>query len=356
MEDTKKLIEKYKQELMELSRSSKQNIPPNISPHNQQLNFANTITNSDSSTEQTYASAQTTAVSDVPSSPDSAMPFTSNAEAAANAAPQNEFSSSMFDEPEPRQETVPQFPYHHEPEMPPPDYNGEFLPSNGAQSEPQDYSPTDKNDLSEPKLSDALTESADSRSPSEDLNSIPEINPKSQEEKSIQPFEPIPQTEPTAKISPDNRENGSKTQPPDYPQPNYSSYEEFEKQNNGKGTLIFQISTAQGALPIENAKCVLTKKFGGIIHEIKTLLTNESGKTEPLLLPAPPRSLSQQYETQIRPFALYDAAITRDGFVDIVLKDIPVFDGVQSVQRVSLLPEGEDNEVEIITEVNTDAR
>lgn len=356
MEDTKKLIEKYKQELMELSRSSKQTVPPNFSPDNQQLNFANTVTNSDNPTEQTYASAQTAAVSDVSSSPDSAIPFTSNAETAANAVPQNEFSYPAFEEAEPRQEKVPQFPYHHEPEMPPPDYSGELLPTNGAQSEPQDYSQMDKNDLSKPPLSEVLTEAADSRSPSEDLNSMPEINPKSQDEKSVQPVETMPQTEPTAKNSPDNRENGSKTQPPDYPQPNYSSYEEFEKHNSGKGTLIFQISTAQGALPIENAKCVLTKKFGGIIHEIKALLTNESGKTESLLLPAPLRSLSQQYETQIQPFALYDAAVSRNGFVDVVLKDIPIFDGVQSVQRVSLLPEGEDNEVEIITEVNADAR
>lgn len=348
MEDTKKLIEKYKQELMELSRSSKQNIPANISPHNQQLNFANTVTNSDNPTKQTYASAQTAAVSDLPSSPDSAISFTSNAEAAANAVPQNEFSSPAFEEPELRQETVPQFPYHHEPEMPPPDYSGS--PSNNAELTQQEQSPQPQQ-----PLSDALTE-ADSLSHSEDLNSIPEINPKSQEEKSIQPVEPIPQTEPTAKISPDNQENSSRTQPPDYPQPNYSSYEEFEKHNSGKGTLIFQISTAQGALPIENAKCVLTKNFGGIIHEIKALLTNESGKTEPLLLPAPPSSLSQQYEKQIQPFALYDAAVSRNGFVDVVLKDIPIFDGVQSVQRVSLLPEGENNEVEIITEVNADAR
>lgn len=324
MEDTKKLIEKYKQELIELSRSSKQSTPI----PDKRLNFENTIQSPDVQPAMPQISDEKS----------EEIKTISDNDFAAEQLPKNVYSSAVSDKPEPRQEVVPQFPYHHEPEMPPPDYSGELLPTNGTELAQQEQNP-----LPEPPSSDSLPKSTDSIA-AEEAVTMPEIQPHpSQSDKTENP-------------PPDNQQNGSKTQPPDYPQPNYDNYEDFEKQNTGRGTMIFQISTAQGALPIENAKCVLTKKFGGIIHEIKALLTNESGKTEPLLLPAPPRSLSQQYETQIQPFALYDATVTRDGFIDVVLKDIPIFDGVQSVQRVSLLPSGESDEVEIIPEVNADAR
>ena len=125
---------------------------------------------------------------------------------------------------------------------------------------------------------------------------------------------------------------------------------------DNKGLLIVNVSYAGRVYPIEGALVTVLQKNGEGLRIISVSPTDESGKTKQISLPAPSRSLSQEYENTVQPFALYDATVTRKGFADVVLTDIPVFDGVLSVQRVSLLPAAYDGDVEIITEVNPDAQ
>lgn len=320
MEDTKKLIEKYKRELMELSKTRNQE-PTAREPqiigyieNNPEGIFGNAVQDPTNTPAEpiTQDERNSAAEPDIPEN----QGFIPKYEDLNEAPPQADIPLSA---PEPRTETVPQFPYHHKPEAPPPDYSK-------PQTDFQPQSPDTPN------------------VPSPEEYEPPYANPE------------MAQNEPNSARFPNLEQNGSQSQPPNFPQPQYSSFEDFQTKNPGQGTIIFRISTAQDSLPIKNAKCVLTKKINGIIHEIDVLFTDESGKTEPRILPAPPRSLSQEYDNKIQPFALYDATVTRDGFVDVVLTDIPVFDKVQSVQRVSMLPSGSDDEVEIITEVNRNAR
>lgn len=67
------------------------------------------------------------------------------------------------------------------------------------------------------------------------------------------------------------------------------------------------------------------------------MLTNSSGQTPLQGLAAPNKELSQHYENEIQAFALYDATVTKNGFSQVVLEDIPVFDGVMSVQKVFMI-------------------
>lgn len=145
---------------------------------------------------------------------------------------------------------------------------------------------------------------------------------------------------------------GSGTEPIKYPEPVYGSFEEFEQKNTGRGTILFRVYTAREAMPIAGAKCVIYKKIGGKSHELHTLITNSSGQTRSETLPAPSKELSQSFENTIQPFALYDATVNKNGFAEVILRDIPVFDGVQSIQRVAMVPVPSDGEVtEEITEV-----
>lgn len=134
-------------------------------------------------------------------------------------------------------------------------------------------------------------------------------------------------------------EQGSRAEPIDYPEQNFTNFEEFEKVNTGKGSLMFKVYTGREAVVIEGAECVITKKIGSETRTIARLVTDNSGQTPSVELPAPPKELSQHSENTIQPFALYDAQVTKPGFVRVVLKDIPVFDGVQSVQRVFMIVE-----------------
>ncbi len=145
---------------------------------------------------------------------------------------------------------------------------------------------------------------------------------------------------------------GSGTEPIKYPEPVYGSFEEFEQKNTGRGTILFRVYTAREAMPIAGAKCVIYKKIGGKSHELHTLITDSSGQTRSETLPAPSKELSQSFENTIQPFALYDATVNKNGFAEVILRDIPVFDGVQSIQRVAMVPVPSDGEVtEEITEV-----
>ena len=147
---------------------------------------------------------------------------------------------------------------------------------------------------------------------------------------------------------------GSGAEPINYPEPVYDDYDDFVRRNIGRGTILFRVYTAQEALPIMGARCVISKKIGGEVRELCSLITDNSGQTRAETLPAPSRELSQSYENNVQPFALYDATVTKKDYADVILRDIPVFDGVQSIQRVAMVPVAPEggNVTEEITEVN----
>lgn len=130
---------------------------------------------------------------------------------------------------------------------------------------------------------------------------------------------------------------GSRGEPSNFPRAEFKDYEDFQKQNPGKGTLIFRVYTGRQAVPIENAECVIYTRINGEKYELAKMRTNSSGQTPLQGLPAPNKALSQQSENKIQAFALYDAKVTKNGFSQVILEDIPVFDGVMSVQKVFMI-------------------
>ena len=129
------------------------------------------------------------------------------------------------------------------------------------------------------------------------------------------------------------------------------------------GRLLFQISTAGGAIPLADAEVTvrrlrsLTDGSGGEV--IAVLYTDENGKTRALPLPAPDRALAQapRSDGSPAPYALYDADVYTAGFYRQSYSRIPVFDGITSIHHVTLIPlpdngvpDGERPDNEIIVE------
>lgn len=138
-----------------------------------------------------------------------------------------------------------------------------------------------------------------------------------------------------------------------FPVPEYATIEEFEAGNRGGGSLEFRVFAAREAMPIENAYVTVSTRINGEDREMFNARTNSSGETGTRILPAPSRELSQQADNAVQPFALYDATVEKDGYVKVILRDIPIFDGIQSIQSVAMIPELQSqNETEEITEVN----
>ena len=134
-----------------------------------------------------------------------------------------------------------------------------------------------------------------------------------------------------------NMAQGSRAEPSNFPEAVFKNYDDYRKQNPGMGTIIFRVYTGRQAVPLENAECIIYTKINGEKYEIAKLYTDSSGQTPVQELPAPDKELSQHAENEIQAFALYDAKVTKKGFSQVILEDIPVFDGVQSVQRVFMI-------------------
>ena len=112
----------------------------------------------------------------------------------------------------------------------------------------------------------------------------------------------------------------------------------FLSQNPAFGTLIFQVTGGQGAFPVPNATILLTKQLNDQQNLSFTVVTDESGKTAPVSLPAPSRELSQRPGNGIV-FATYQAEISAPNYVTTKIRDLPVFDGITTIQPVSLSPD-----------------
>ncbi len=103
------------------------------------------------------------------------------------------------------------------------------------------------------------------------------------------------------------------------------------------GTLIVQVYTADQALPISGANVKVTKLTEGGEELIKVMQTNRSGKTEPLILPAPPSSNSQTPDGGVR-FFNYNIRVDYPGYYTMENLNVPIFDGQTAIQPVALIP------------------
>lgn len=103
------------------------------------------------------------------------------------------------------------------------------------------------------------------------------------------------------------------------------------------GNLVFQVSSARGALPIPKAIVQLSRQLSPDIYYYKELITDNSGKTSPLCVFTPEKSLSLSPHNS-KPYYSYRAIIDADGYRKVRLDDIRVFEGVTSVQPVYLEP------------------
>lgn len=112
----------------------------------------------------------------------------------------------------------------------------------------------------------------------------------------------------------------------------------FLSRNPAFGTLFFQVTGGQGAFPIPNATVTIIKKLDDRLGLSVTVTTDESGKTEPISLPAPSRELSQSPNNGIV-FATYQATVSAPGYIPTEIRDLPVFDGITTIQPVALSPD-----------------
>lgn len=112
---------------------------------------------------------------------------------------------------------------------------------------------------------------------------------------------------------------------------------------SGVGYIKAEVTTGSGAVPIENAIVLITRKDGDKTYLLKMLITDESGATETIPLPAPNAAYSETPSPDEKPFADYYIQAYAEGFYAENGMEVPVFSGVKSIQPIALIPRSADD-------------
>lgn len=111
----------------------------------------------------------------------------------------------------------------------------------------------------------------------------------------------------------------------------------IQKEAENVGYLVVRVSTARGAIPLENAAVSIrgsTPESSGIIH---SMTTDRDGLTKKISLPAPALALSGSPGNP-QPFSTWNIDVFRDGYVPVRFQNVPVYSSIVSVQPAVLVP------------------
>ena len=128
--------------------------------------------------------------------------------------------------------------------------------------------------------------------------------------------------------------NGQNFQPPAATK---GEYEQFQQENPDSGVIKTQVFTARRTYPVENAQVNLYKVFPDGVYLIDSQFTDRSGQVKLVTVPALERSLSET-PGDPAPYVSYRITVSHPDFMDAVIEQVPVFEGVTSLQAVDLIP------------------
>lgn len=121
--------------------------------------------------------------------------------------------------------------------------------------------------------------------------------------------------------------------------------------SGGTGYLIVRVTTARGVIPLEGVPVRIwdynddtTGQREGLVGVYRT---DRSGNTERISLPAPPRELSEQPGNK-KPYATYNIDVQTNGYYEQFYTNVPIFDGITSVQQADLAPIAENGRTDNI--------
>jgi hypothetical protein len=115
---------------------------------------------------------------------------------------------------------------------------------------------------------------------------------------------------------------------------------------NEYGNLTVRAYTAGGGLPVEGA-VVRIRGAEELNRDIYyELITDESGNTKIVSLPAPSEAYSLTPNNTPLPYSLYELEIEKQGYYDKRINGVTVFSNVNSLQLVNMIPLSEGGEGE----------
>jgi hypothetical protein len=111
--------------------------------------------------------------------------------------------------------------------------------------------------------------------------------------------------------------------------------------STGYGYMIVRVTTARGAIPLENAIVTVHNydpEFeGGRGDIIATYKTNSSGLTDRFALPAPSKELSMAPGNK-KSYETYNLSVTNPGYYQQYYANVPIFEGITAIQNADMIP------------------
>lgn len=112
-------------------------------------------------------------------------------------------------------------------------------------------------------------------------------------------------------------------------------------QGTGYGYMIVRVTTARGAIPLENAIVTIHNydpEFeSGRGDIIAVYTTGRSGLTERIPLPAPSRELSMSPGGG-KSYGSYNLSVTKEGYYQQYYSGVPIFEGITAIQSADMIP------------------
>ena len=106
---------------------------------------------------------------------------------------------------------------------------------------------------------------------------------------------------------------------------------------SGTGYLVARVSTASSAIPLEGATVTVRGNLPNFSSVIVKLETGRDGLTPKISLAAPPKSNTEAPGLEPQ-FSTYNMEVQLDGYFPATAQQIPIFDGITSVQPINLIP------------------
>lgn len=131
----------------------------------------------------------------------------------------------------------------------------------------------------------------------------------------------------------------------------YKDYDDFVSKNSKSGKLRVQTYASTQVFPIQNARIVVERNFEDGTHRFAEIYSDINGVAQNIILPTKDKSLSLTPGGVI-PYATYTVKVTHPLFSPVVFHNVPIFDSIESLQPVAMLPANSPNNLGNVYEEN----
>ena len=114
---------------------------------------------------------------------------------------------------------------------------------------------------------------------------------------------------------------------------NVENYEEFIKNNMGKGTLKIHTLIGNTFFPVQDAQIEVYKMFGDEKKVFYSGKTSDSGIIDDIILPTKSRR-----DDYLNGAAVYQISVKSDNYDSEDVMDVYIYDGIKSIQKIEMTP------------------